>query len=101
MLSFFAVNTHRRLQLALLHSRLTLDFSSAFPSSRSSLFTPRLIHGTAELVYQPLAEKLRFITFCRRGYTIDAVHVDGVSASESSTVYCVAPGLTFGGPHRR
>ena len=84
----------RRLQLALLHSRLTLDFSSAFPSSsRSSLFTPRLIHGTAELVYQPLAEKLRFITFCRRGYTIDAVHVDGVSASWSEVNSSLFPSL--------
>ena len=84
----------RRLQHTLLHTRVTLDFSDAFPSSRSlSTLSSRVIHGVCELVYQPLTDKLRFVTFCCRGYSIDAVTVDGVSASWSVVNSSLFPSL--------
>ena len=73
----------RRLQHTLLHTRLSLDFSSVLLSPLPTSAPPPSIVGHAELIYQALTDKLRYVTFCCRGYVVESVSVDGVPASFS------------------
>ena len=83
----------RRLQHTLLHTRLSLDLCSALPSS-SLPSQSRTVYGRAELVYQLLSAQLRFVTFCCRAFSIDAVLVNGVPSSWTTVGSTLFPSLS-------
>ena len=76
-------NRPRKPQHKLLHTRLTLDLSSPTspPPTPSS---PEPIRCSAQLVYLPLTDKLKYLTFCNRGYHIVDITVDTHPASWST-----------------
>ena len=76
-------NRPRKPQHKLLHTRLVLDLSSSSPHSSPSA-GPEPIRCSAQLVYLPLTDKLKYLTFCNRGYHILDIVVDGHPASWST-----------------
>ena len=71
-------NRPRKPQHKLLHTRLTLDLSSP---AASALSPPQPIRCSAQLVYLPLTDKLKYLTFCNRGYHIADITVDAHPAT--------------------
>ena len=82
-------NRPRKPQHKLLHTRLTLDLST--PHSTHSTHSPHIpaashppIRCSAQMVYLPLTDKLKYLTFCNRGYNIVDITVDTHPASWST-----------------
>ena len=73
-------NRPRKPQHKLLHTRLTLDLSS--PPGPTAAHSP--LRCSAQLVYLPLTDKLKYLTFCNRGYHIVDITVDTHPASWST-----------------
>ena len=77
------LNRPRKPQHKLLHTRLTLDFTSPSPSTSTS-HPHEPVRCSAQLVYLPLTDKLKYLTFCNRGYHILDITVDAHPASWST-----------------
>ena len=73
-------NRPRKPQHKLLHTRLTLDLTTPHTPHTQ----PQPIRCSAQLVYLPLTDKLKYLTFCNRGYHILDITVDTHPASWST-----------------